>query len=129
MQLILYRILEKKFGRGANHVQKKFEEEKQLERAKRMGKSRLDSGWKGRQQRHSVDDMHKKDLKKDFKKFDRGSKPNDRDRDRGYKTHSKPHDPPKADDEGPLHPSWAAKKAQAEAIAKAPAPTKITFDD
>ncbi|EOQ99199.1 hypothetical protein J056_002324 [Wallemia ichthyophaga EXF-994] len=135
-------IHEKKFGRGANHVQKKFEEDKQLERAKRMGRNKLDSGWKGRQQRQSEDQKPNKDLnggyKKDFKKDNKTDSNHSSKHDRGYKNHSKPHSKPSvpikpgtdaaADDQGQLHPSWAAKKAQAEAIANAPAPTKITFD-
>ena len=129
MQLKFHRILEKKFGKGANHIQKKFEEDKQLERAKRMGRGKLDSGWKGRQQRQTGEGV-KKDTKKPFNKFDKGGKSGDRDRqgkpDRGR--YQKPPPKPPAEEEGPLHPSWAAKKAQAEAIAKAPAPTKITFD-
>ncbi|TIB75425.1 Bud-site selection protein [Wallemia mellicola] len=126
-------ILEKKYGRGANHIQKKFEEQKQLERAKKFGKNKLDSGWKGRQQQQSggYKEAERKDFKRDFKKFDKNAK---QDRKSGSgrpppRNNKPPQKPTKAEDEGPLHPSWAAKKAQAKAIENAPAPTKITFDD
>ncbi|KAH7185864.1 Bud-site selection protein [Fusarium flagelliforme] len=105
-------IAEKKYGNKAKHLQKPAWETKR-------GR---DSGWDGKRGAVGPDDGPRTPWKKGIRNPLSG----------GARVESKPEvnrPPPKKDDEGPLHPSWAARKQAKDAEKTAAfAGSKITFD-
>lgn len=102
-------------------------EKKFKEKAKHLGqeKSGRDSGWDLK--RGAVDGSERTPWKKGIKTpFERRS---DGQQEHGAPEPSRPRPPTKKDDEGPLHPSWEARKKAKEAQQTAAFQgTKITFD-
>ncbi|KAF9767509.1 hypothetical protein IL306_015303 [Fusarium sp. DS 682] len=109
-------IWEKKFGNKAKHLQKPAWE---TQRGR-------DAGWDGKRGAVEPGDGPRTPWKKGIRN------PLATKQSAGAAAESKPEvkrPPPKKDDEGPLHPSWAARKQAKDAEKKAAfAGSKITFD-
>ena len=117
-------IWEKKYGKNANHVKKRKEEEKAERDAKIFNKGKRDGGWKGRQQENN----NKRD---NNRRFDNNNKNNHKfSYDNNNNNSNDKKQPPQ---HKKLHPSWEAKRLQKEKEAQqalpAAQPTKIVFDD
>ncbi|KAF9875951.1 cellular morphogenesis protein [Colletotrichum karsti] len=108
-------IWEKKFGQKANHVKKQQQQQKARDNGWDMRKGAIDSadGKAGNK-------PWKKGVSDPLGRQDRGNQ--------GPQATRETKPPLKRDDEGPLHPTWEAKKKAKEAQATATfAGTKITF--
>ena len=110
-------LWEKKFGAGANHV-------KQEQMAAKYGGR--DNGWDTK--RGAIDGGRGRGGKRGGfgGGFGRGNRHDDSGPHSGGQKPGKPKGPPK--DEGPLHPSWEAKRKAKEQAPAAFAGKKVTFD-
>ncbi|CAI7588033.1 unnamed protein product [Penicillium bialowiezense] len=116
-------LWEKKFGTGANHVK---QEQKNEQMAAKFGYGGRDNGWDAK--RGATEGGRGRGGKRGG--FGGGFGRSNRDDNAGAQPGSqkpgKPSGPPK--DEGPLHPSWEAKRKAKEQAPAAFSGKKVTFD-